>query len=427
MRLFLRALAVSALVAASAQAGVFEGPCSPGADNGADWCDDFESYPTGNLHGVNNWQGWGAGAGDAAVAADVSTEQNHTPGGTKGLRIATNDDMVRIYSGYDDANADFYVLTTYTFVPNNATGEMFWLVLNGYDGGGAATNWSVQLNMDNANNVITNEGEVDASLPLIRGEWVEIRNEINMVANTSVITYGGQFLLAQSWTEGSSGGGTLNIAAIDLFSNGSSTFYYDDISLFSSEIPEVLPPTVDCELAGLTEEGCGDFLWSVRNENLSAPISTFYLDVEAGTGGQICTEDNITPPDGFTVDSCTGWVDGHALFRLTGPAFLPGDRVSGRLVVDANGADAAMSSGGSNIPPHSIVTHVAQDQGEAVCDPGDFSFGPSTDGDWSNFGATCTAFVPVPSMDASGKWALLLILVAGGTMLVLRSRRAVLA
>ncbi len=423
MRSIVCALALSAVVGfvVPVQAGGFAGPCNPAANGGADWCDDFESYPTGNLHGVNRWQGWGPGSGDASVAGDVSIAQNRTAGGSQSVQIASNDDLVRVFSDYTDVNADFYTLTSYVFVPNNSSGEMFWIVLNQYDGGGAATNWSLQLNMDTDAGIVTNEGENQSELPLIMGDWVEIRSEINMVTNAHLVFYGGNLLAATSWTEGSSGGGILDIQAIDLFSNGSSQFFYDDISLFGGEIPEVIPPSVACQLATVTEEGCGDFLFEVENLNLTAPISTFYLDVEAGTGGAICTEDNIDPPAGFTVENCTQWVDGHAMFRLTGPAFLPGERVSGRIVVDTNGSEA------TDVPAFSVVLTVAQDQVDAVCAAGDFSFGPTGTGDWGSITSTCTAFSPVPAMSQTAKLALMTVLLAGGALLVIRSRRPVAA
>ena len=68
---------------------------------------------------------------------------------------------------------------------------------------------------------------------MITDAWVEIRVEIDLDANLQTIYYGGVCLTQTSWTEGISGGGALNIAAMDLYSNNASDIYYDDISIES--------------------------------------------------------------------------------------------------------------------------------------------------------------------------------------------------
>ena len=63
------------------------------------------------------------------------------------------------------------------------------------------------------------------------GQWVEIRVEIDLTANTQAVYYNNQLLFQDTWTDHVSGGGSLNIAAVDLFANSASTVYYDDLSL----------------------------------------------------------------------------------------------------------------------------------------------------------------------------------------------------
>ncbi|HSM15208.1 MAG TPA: hypothetical protein VLA66_14155, partial [Thermoanaerobaculia bacterium] len=43
--------------------------------------------------------------------------------------------------------------------------------------------------------------------------------------------YNGSQLYTGSWSGEVSGGGVVNIAAVDLFANGATSAYYDDISL----------------------------------------------------------------------------------------------------------------------------------------------------------------------------------------------------
>jgi uncharacterized repeat protein (TIGR01451 family) len=79
--------------------------------------------------------------------------------------------------------------------------------------------------------MVTNEGPAAGTLPLIKGQWVEIRVEIDLTNDTQSFYYGNTLLFTGSWTGGMSGGGVLNIANVDLFANGASVVYYDDISL----------------------------------------------------------------------------------------------------------------------------------------------------------------------------------------------------
>jgi len=73
-----------------------------------------------------------------------------------------------------------------------------------------------------------------ATLPLVRGEWVEIRVEIDLDNDTQAVYYGGDLLFQDTWTGGMSGGGILSIAAVDLFANNASAVYYDDMWLTSA-------------------------------------------------------------------------------------------------------------------------------------------------------------------------------------------------
>ena len=69
------------------------------------------------------------------------------------------------------------------------------------------------------------------SAALITGQWVELRVEIDLDADTQTVFYNNQMLYTGSWTDGQSGGGALNIGAVDLFANGASVVYYDDMVL----------------------------------------------------------------------------------------------------------------------------------------------------------------------------------------------------
>ena len=61
---------------------------------------------------------------------------------------------------------------------------------------------------------------------------------IDLDGNTQNFFYGGQLLFSSSWTEGMSGGGALNIAAVDLYANGATSIFYDDISLSNMDFSD---------------------------------------------------------------------------------------------------------------------------------------------------------------------------------------------
>ena len=70
-------------------------------------------------------------------------------------------------------------------------------------------------------------------LPLIRGQWVEFLHVIDLDADWLDIYYDGQLLDYMEWTAGWDGDmlGVLNIGAVDLFANGATAIYFDDLSL----------------------------------------------------------------------------------------------------------------------------------------------------------------------------------------------------
>ena len=184
----------------------------------ANWFDDFDSYATGSqVVGQGGWEEWGPGCG--ALTSDVQALS--VPNSVDVLGAT---DLVHQYDGYTEGQ---WIYTAWSYVPNDFAGESYFILLNTF---GATNNWSIQVRFDSALNVIESEFET-AQLPLITDEWVELRTEIDLDADWMEFYYGGVLLSAKSWTEGVSGGGALNIGAVDLFANGATSIYYDNMSL----------------------------------------------------------------------------------------------------------------------------------------------------------------------------------------------------
>jgi hypothetical protein len=188
------------------------------------------------LHGVGGWKGWANDPNAAAYTTDAQARS-----APASVDIVGPADLVHEYSG---ATSGQWVYTAWQYVPGDMTGLSYFILLNAYDDAGVTNNWSTQVSFDGTNGTVISEFE-GAQLPLVTDQWVEFRVEINLDTDWQTIFYDGQILSQKSWTEGVSGGGALNIAAVDLFANGASSVYYDDMSLVQAagtcDAPEDIP------------------------------------------------------------------------------------------------------------------------------------------------------------------------------------------
>jgi hypothetical protein len=192
----------------------------------ADWYENFDSYIVGSgLHGQGGWHGWNGDPGADAYVSDLYSHSN-----PNSVSITGASDIVHEYSGYTTGVWEY---TGWVYVPPEFTGVNYFLLLNTYHDGGPY-NWSTQVFFDGTLHVIASDPE-GATLPLITGQWVEIRVEIDLDLNLQTFYYNGQELYQKSWTEGVSGGGDLNIGGLDLFANNASPVYWDDFSLAPRE------------------------------------------------------------------------------------------------------------------------------------------------------------------------------------------------
>ncbi len=190
--------------------------------SGGNWVDTFDTYPTGsNMHGVGGWKGWDNHPSFTAFTTDVRARS-----APNSLDIASNSDLVREFS----VSSGYWTFTAWQYVPSSMTGSSFFIMLNTYNDNGLK-NWSVQVRFDGSTNTVTNEGIAGGTATLITDRWVELRVEIDLDQDTQAFFYDDQVLYLAPWSEGVSGNGATNIAAVNLYANGTSSVYYDDISL----------------------------------------------------------------------------------------------------------------------------------------------------------------------------------------------------
>jgi hypothetical protein len=195
----------------------------------ADWSDGFENYIVGQgLHGQDGWAGWD---NDATVHGMVVNSPVYQ--GEKAFEVAVRDnytDMVHQYTGVNNFTP---VYTAMQYIPEGLAGTSYFILLDTYTVGGDPKHWNVQI----AFNDVSAPGMVldtwtnpnHPTLPIIYDQWVEIRVEIDMVNDACNIFYGGALLTSGTWTIDDAG--TLNLAAVDLYTGDASPVYYDNLCL----------------------------------------------------------------------------------------------------------------------------------------------------------------------------------------------------
>ena len=188
------------------------------------WSDNFDSYANGQqLHGMNGWKGW-----DNSAAAGALVSNAQSASAPNSVNINGGSDLVHQYAGN---NSGQWVFSGDLYVPGNFTGQSYFILLNTYNDSGPY-NWSTQVVFDGPLNQVVNTGVSGGTLPLIRDQWVPFRVDIDLGGNTQAFFYNNTQLYAGAWLgEVSSTGGVLNVGAVDLFANGASAVYYDNLAL----------------------------------------------------------------------------------------------------------------------------------------------------------------------------------------------------
>jgi len=196
-----------------------------------DWQDNFDSYALGGIHGVGGWKGW-----DNSAAATGFVVDSISRSALQSQQVYGATDSVHEYSGYTSGR---WIYTAYQYIPEGFSGTSYFIMLNTYTDVVGPNNWSVQVAFNSSTGLVANEGAGGGSMPYVTGRWVPVRCDINLDTDELDIYYDNALLSSSTWTGGMSGGGALNIGAVDLFANNASSVYYDDLSLLPfTVIPE---------------------------------------------------------------------------------------------------------------------------------------------------------------------------------------------
>jgi len=209
---------------------------------GGPWGERFDVYETGSgLHGQGRWKGWDNEPAFDAIVSDVQARS-----APHSVEIAGDADLVQELAGF---TARQWMFTAWQYIPSDfqsgGDGQFagtYLILLNAYADGGPheESDWSVQMNFDSNDGMLKvyhGDGLNTVDVPYIPDEWIEINIKIDMDIDSCTIYYNGDFIAEYSWTGGvlGGGGGALNVGAVDLFANGSTSVYWDDLTLEPSE------------------------------------------------------------------------------------------------------------------------------------------------------------------------------------------------
>lgn len=273
------------------------------------WSEGFEGLAIGGdlhqleLQGLTRWHGWNAAPGASAL---VSAAQARSGGASVAIAGAT--DLVKEYKG---VNAGGWRYSAWQYIPTTFTGTSYFILLNTYrdTAGTDGKNWSTQVKFTNSQVLPDFAG---GSATVVKGQWVELRVDIDFAANLHRFSYNGAQVFERSWTNGTTGGGVLNLAAVDLFANGASPVYYDDISLTpivptisgggsvaylenAAPVPVMPALAVDgfgvAQLSGATVQLTGDLAQDVLSATVSGGISQSWNPAT----GTLTLSGNATP------------------------------------------------------------------------------------------------------------------------------------
>ncbi|MHC4323312.1 MAG: PA14 domain-containing protein [Planctomycetota bacterium] len=180
--------------------------------------EDFESYTAGSeLHGQGGWKGW-----DNSPGAGAPVSNAYAYSGSNSVEIGGSSDLVHEF----DISGGVWEFTVMQYIPSGTSGNNYFILLNSYDDG-ANQDWSVQLPIDLATGLMTSAYDGAVGVNILYDQWVELKFVIDLDNNVVDEYYNGELFSTHQWDDNDHG----TIGAIDLYSEGASSIYYDDIAI----------------------------------------------------------------------------------------------------------------------------------------------------------------------------------------------------
>ena len=230
--------------------------------------DNFSGYALGSvINGQGGWKQWGSAPNASSVIEDGTTGFARS-----GRSVSVNafvggdtSDLVHEFTGFTSGQ---HTLRAYTYSPTGAVDKWYFILMSQYTDVGPY-DWAAQVTFDPTAGTWTADhgGGTPAVGPLVKDQWVEVRAEIDINADTCEIFYNGASVApAYCWSCGVFGGApdplSKKIAAVDLYhgpatATPSGKAYWDDFALTPGFPPPAFVDNYDAYAVGSVINGQG--------------------------------------------------------------------------------------------------------------------------------------------------------------------------
>ncbi len=248
-----------------------------GMTGAGEFSEGFESYVSGNnIHGLGGWKGWDNVPGAGAFVSNL-----HARKGGNSVEIASTSDLVHEFSLFEGK----WVLTAWQYISSLGQGTTYFILLNTYQDGGSK-DWSAQTQYNLTTGTITPwRGVTGVDAQIIYDQWVQIRFVIDLTENTFEEYYNGAQIAAGEWDDDVHG----TLQAIDLYGNGASSVYYDDIRIHDGTVPvtgQYFPrPAYDSGWIATPFGSPIDFFTRTLTHGLGGNVDDYVVDLQMRVSG----------------------------------------------------------------------------------------------------------------------------------------------
>lgn len=187
------------------------------------YSENFDSYAAGSqMAGQGGWKGW-----DGAAAAGAPVSNLLAYSGANSVEIIASSDLVHEF----EFAGGTLELTAMQYLPGNATGSTYFILLNRYKDSVGPNAWSVQLKCDMDAGQIISENGGGVTLQMVKDQWVQLKFAIDLNNNSVSEYYNGALLSTHAWYDTNDGNAGGYLQAVDLYGNGASSVYYDNLNI----------------------------------------------------------------------------------------------------------------------------------------------------------------------------------------------------
>jgi hypothetical protein len=268
------------------------------------WSDNFDSYTLGQfLDGTPDDGGWKGWDNDPAFGAYVVDDQALSS--PHSVDIVGAADLLHVFTGICSGQ---WTLTFWNYVPTDFLDASYFYMMSYYRDLVPYSLLRAQLSIE-FNGLSGNVWSrfFGQTTPLIKGQWVEIRIEIDLDTDWLECYYNDELIDAKNWTAGvhNTHNGYFNLNTVAMWASDSDSVYYDDFTLEgeAGPIPELV-----CE---------GELFWD--NVKTSETVTGSFTVKNNGDPNSVLDWEIIEWPEGWNT-TWTFYPENGRLKPEDGPA-----------------------------------------------------------------------------------------------------------